>query len=212
MGLGSKLIGRLFAGQLRKPRGLVGRLTGRALARGNIESNDWTVSLLGIQPKDRVLEVGFGPGLAIKSAGELASEGWVAGIDHSETMVKQASKLNSRAIEGGRIELRRADVSSMPYNDEAFDKVFAVNIIYLWPDLESPVKELRRVMRPGGLLALYLAPLELVDKLGLRRSPLFTIHGVDDVFGALREADFTDVRVETKVLSDGTAKCVLTSK
>ncbi len=212
MGLRSRLIGRLFAGQLRQPRGLVGRLTGRALARGNKESNDWTVSLLGIQPKDHVLEVGFGPGMAINSAAKLASDGFVAGIDHSETMVKQASKLNSQGIESGRIELEKADVSSIPYSDETFDKVFAVNIIYLWPDLASPVQQLRRVMRPGGLLALYLAPLELVDKLGLRRSPLFTIHEVDDVLGTLRRAGFTNVRVETKVLSDGTAKCVLTRK
>ena len=68
MGLGPKLIGRLFAGQLRRPQGLLGRFIGGKMARQNKESNDWTVSLLNIQPNDHVLEVGFGPGLAIKSA------------------------------------------------------------------------------------------------------------------------------------------------
>lgn len=212
MGLGPKLFGRLFAGQLRRPQGLLGRFIGRKMAGQNKESNDWTVSLLDIQPNDHVLEVGFGPGLAIKSAAQLASDGFVAGIDFSETMVKQASKLNFQGIESGRIELKNADVSSIPYNSEAFDKVFAVNIIYLWPDLVSTVQELRRVLRPGGLLALYLAPLELVNKLGLRRSRLFTIHEVDDVVRVLREAGFTNTRVETKVLGDGTARCVPTRK
>ena len=212
MGLGSKLIGRLFGGQLRQPRGFVGRFTGRAMARGNQESNEWTLSLLEIQPYDHVLEVGFGPGQSIRSAAERASHGFVAGIDHSETMVREASKLNSQAIQSGRVELKRADVSSIPYTDDVFDKVFAVNVIYLWPDVAKPVRELRRVLKPGGLLALYLAPLELVDKLGLRRSPLFTIHGPDDVIEVLRNAGFIHPEVETKALRDGTAKCVLARK
>src|SRR5437899_9533240 len=66
-GLGSRLLGRLVARQLRRPRGLFGRVIGRGLARRNKEANDWTVSLLDIQPTDRVLEIGFGPGLAVRS-------------------------------------------------------------------------------------------------------------------------------------------------
>lgn len=182
------------------------------MARRNKESNDWTVSLLDIQSNDHVLEVGFGPGLSVRSAAKLASHGFVAGIDHSETMVREAGKVNSQEIQSGRIELKKADVSSIPYNDDTFDKVFAVNIIYLWPDLAKTVQELRRVMRPGGLLALYLAPLELVDKLGLRRSSLFTIHEVDDVVRVLRNAGFTNTAVGTRVLTDGTARCVLATK
>ena len=187
-------------------------MTGRAMARRNAESNDWTVSLLDIQPRDRVLEVGFGPGLAIRSAAGRASDGFVAGVDHSETMLREASELNSQGIQTGRIELRKADASSIPYDEGTFDKVLAVNVIYLWPDLARTVRELRRVMRPGGLLALYLAPLERIDELGLRRSPLFTIHGVDDVVRVLLGAGFANPRVETRVLRDGTARCVLARK
>jgi len=51
-----------------------------------------------------------------------------------------------------------------------------------------------------------------VDKLGLRRSPLFTIHGPDDVIEVLRNAGFIHPEVETKALRDGTAKCVLARK
>jgi len=177
-----------------------------------MESNDWTVSLLDIQPNDRVLEVGFGPGLAVRSAAKLASQGFVAGIDHSETMVREAGKLNAQGIQSGRIELKKADVSSIPYNDDSFDKVFAVNVIYLWPDLEKTVRELGRVLRPGGLLALYLAPRELIDKLALGRSPLFTIYAADDVVQVLRDARFTNIAVETRTLPEGIARCVLARK
>src|SRR5438093_13726255 len=111
MGLGSKLIGRLFGGQLRQPRGFVGRFTGRAMARGNQESNQWTLSLLEIQPYDHVLEVGFGPGQSIRSAAERASHGFVTRVHHSETMVRDAGKLNSPPIQSGPVQLKRADIA-----------------------------------------------------------------------------------------------------
>ena len=61
----------------------------------------WTISLLNIKPDDRLLEIGFGPGFAIELVSKITSEGFVAGIDHSEVMVRQASKRNARAIREG---------------------------------------------------------------------------------------------------------------
>ena len=212
MSLRTILFGRLLASQIRQPRGLLGRLVGRGMARQNKESNDWTISLLNVQPDDHVLEVGFGPGLAIKSVSQIASKGFVAGIDFSRAMVQQASKLNASEVKAGRVELRNADVYSIPYDDDSFGKVFAVNVIYLWPNLPSVVSELKRVMKTGGILALYAAPIELVDKMGLRKSLLFTIHKLDDVAGALNKAGFAKVWVETEALSIGTANCVLAEK
>jgi ubiquinone/menaquinone biosynthesis C-methylase UbiE len=169
-----------------------------------------------VKPDDHVLELGFGPGLAIKSVSQQATKGFVAGIDFSQAMVQQASTLNATEIKEGRVELRNAEVSSIPYNDDSFDKVFAVNVIYLWPDITSVVNELKRVMKPEGILALYMASIELVDKMGLRQSPLFTIHQIDDVTKALNDAGFTKVWVETDTfssgLSSGKVNCVLAEK
>jgi ubiquinone/menaquinone biosynthesis C-methylase UbiE len=131
-------------------------------------------------------------------------------------MVQQASKLNAVEIKEARVELKNADVSSIPYKDDSFDKVFAVNVIYLWPDISGVVNELTRVTKPGGTLALYMASLELVDKMGLRKSPLFTIHKLDDVAEALGKAGFAKVWVETDTfssgLSSGKVNCVLAEK
>ncbi len=212
MSLQAFIFGRLLASQARQPRGIIGKIVGRGMARQNKESNDWTISLLNIQAEDHVLEVGFGPGVAIKSVSQMTTKGFVAGIDFSKAMVQQASKLNQSEIKSGRVELKIADVSSIPYDGESFDKIFAVNVIYLWPNLPSVVNELKRVMKTGGILALYAAPIELVDKMGLRKSLLFTIHKLDDVAGALNEAGFAKVWVETEALSIGTANCVLAEK
>lgn len=87
--------------QARRPSGFVGRFVSRSMARQNKESNDWTVSLLDVLPTDRILEVGFGPGAAVKSVAELTPEGFVAGIDFSETMVQQAGRLNAAGVAAG---------------------------------------------------------------------------------------------------------------
>lgn len=212
MSLRTMLFGRLLAHQLQQPKGLIGKLVGRAMGRQNKESNDWTISLLDIKPDDRVLEVGFGPGLAIQSAVQMASNGFVAGIDFSQAMLQQANKLNIVKIKEGRIELKNADVRAIPYNEDSFNKVFAVNVIYLWPDLPVVLKELKRVMKSGGILALYFASLDLVDKMGFRQSPLFTIHNPDKVADALNDAGFTRVWIETSILSNDTVNCVLAAK
>lgn len=67
-------------------------------------------------------------------------------------------------------------------------------------------------MKPKGILALYMAPPEMMDKLGVRRSPLFTLYDVDDVVRVLEEAGFGEVSVKTEALAVGTASCVLAKK
>ncbi len=82
--------------QFKKPNGILGRMAGwiMAIHPSNRERNRWTVSLLGIQSQDALLEIGFGPGLGVQLASQKASTGLVAGIDFSETMLKQALKRN----------------------------------------------------------------------------------------------------------------------
>jgi hypothetical protein len=69
--------------QFGHPSGLIGHLVGRLMARKNRERIAWAVDLLAVQPTDQVLEVGFGPGVAIEQVAKLAPAGFVAGIDHS---------------------------------------------------------------------------------------------------------------------------------
>jgi SAM-dependent methyltransferase len=186
-------LSRAIDAQTRKPTGLLGRLIGLTMVRMNEGAARWTVSLLDIKPESRVLEVGFGPGVAIHYASEKASEGFVAGIDYSETMVQAARKRNAAAIEAGRVELRHGDVSDLPYPDESFDTAFAIHSIMFWPEPVDGLEELRRVLKPNGLLAITIVPKgrrpDLPPELG-------TVYDSDEVAAMLSEAGYRDVRVE----------------
>lgn len=140
------------------PKGFLGVVAGWLMARMSVELNAWAVSKLDVQPHEHVLEIGFGPGLGIRFIAERAIHGFVAGIDPSPVMMRQARRRNAAGINAGRIELRAGSVPSLPYGDSRFDKVLSVNNVMLWPGPGQSVKEVRRVMKPGGRLVITLNP------------------------------------------------------
>ncbi len=71
--------------------------------------------------------MGFGPSVTIQLLSRIAVDGFIAGIDRSETMVQQASYRNASAIRQGQVELKHGSVSHLPYGNESFDKAFASN-------------------------------------------------------------------------------------
>jgi SAM-dependent methyltransferase len=116
-------------GQAHHPRGAAGRVTAWEMAHrpSNRQRSVWVVSLLGAQPSSRILEIGFGPGVAVAELVR-AGAGHVYGIDHSGVMLRQASRRNAAAIRAGRVTLMRASVDQIPPAlDGPFDAIFAVN-------------------------------------------------------------------------------------
>jgi ubiquinone/menaquinone biosynthesis C-methylase UbiE len=189
------MIARFFAGELRSPTGFFGRLVGNVMAHGNAYEANWTVSLLNIQPDNHILEIGFGPGVAIQHAAQKAINGLVAGIDYSETMVHVARKRNTAAIKAGRVDLKHGEVSSLPYLDESFDKAFSIHCIYFWANPVDDVKELRRSLKLGGLLAVTIMPKDKWPKERPAPPDIFTLYSGDEVARMLSGAGFHDVRV-----------------
>jgi SAM-dependent methyltransferase len=120
----------------------------------NRQRNLWVVSLLSVQPTDRVLEIGFGPGIAIKELSRLATAGHVYGVDHSAVMVSQASKRNARAIRAWHATLQRASVENLPNFGQPLDTILAVNSMGFWPDPRRSLRELRTKLRPGRQIAI----------------------------------------------------------
>src|SRR5271155_1491762 len=110
-----KQLGRRIVSQFMNPRGLPGRFVGweMALRASNRRRNVWAVSLMDVQPSDRVLEVGFGPGIAIREIARRATRGEVVGIDRSSVMRAQAARRNKSAIREGRVSLAVASIEDL---------------------------------------------------------------------------------------------------
>ena len=135
------------------PRGPLGRLGGRLMARNSEETAHWVIGdVLRIAPDDAVIDVGFGPGVAIKLAAQRAHRGFVAGVDPSLRMIEQATQRNVEAIRAGRVQLRYGTADYLRFGDDTFDHAVAMNSLHLWPDPLAGLRELRRVLKPQGVI------------------------------------------------------------
>jgi SAM-dependent methyltransferase len=191
-------------GQAHHPRGAAGRVTAWEMAHrpSNRQRNRWVVSLLGIRPADRVLEIGFGPGLAIAELAR-AGAGHVYGIDHSGVMLRHAARRNAAAIRAGRVTLIRASVDQLPLAlDGPFDAILAVNSLAFWPAPAQRLAELRQLLAPGGRIAIASQPRCPGATADTSRS---AARQIEDL---LKDAGFMHVNTQTLPLSPPVA-CVL---
>jgi putative CocE/NonD family hydrolase len=191
-----------ISAQFARPTGLMGRLAGMVLATANEPINAWTLTLLDVAPHHRVLEIGFGPGVAIQKLSRVVAAGHVTGVDHSELMVRQARRRNARAIRAGRVDLRCGTVSALDDPPGSFDRIFAVNSVQLWPDPVDTMRRLKALLRPGGLIALTFHPRFARDEKMVRDAGRAI--ATNAAAAGLRE-----VRVELKSFTPVPAVCVL---
>ncbi len=198
--------------QFRLPRGLLGQVAGRLMAIVNEPLNRMTVDLLEVRPEDHVLEIGFAHGKAIEMIAGLASEGLVAGVDPSETMIKLGSRTNERFIQSGRVELKLGSISDIPYEGGRFDKVYTVNTAYFWPSPEEDLKEMRRVLKDGGTLIVSFRGRGARRGLASLFGPGLQKSEVEVLMTRMEGAGFGGLRVEERKLGLRTGVCVIGTK
>lgn len=140
--------------QLRRPAWLPGRIIARHMNSSHYKLTTWGLSHLQVDPASVCLDVGCGGGRTIQQLALLAPNGKVHGIDYSTASVAVARQTNSAAIESGQVDIRHGSVSNLPFADDTFDLVTAVETLYYWPNLEADLREVRRVLRPMGRVAI----------------------------------------------------------
>lgn len=142
--------------QFRHPQGVRGRLMGHVMKLINARPYKLAVSALAPVPSDRILELGCGPGAGVALLSRLTCRGVVHGLDKSEMMIGQARDLNLEKIQSGQVQLHLASFDQIPLPDQSVDKVLAVNVAYFWKAAGSTLNEIRRVLRPGGRVCVYV--------------------------------------------------------
>ncbi|SHO59104.1 class I SAM-dependent methyltransferase [Vibrio quintilis] len=198
-------IGTKILNQFKQPTGMLGILAGKIMAgrASNIERNEWTLSLLKLNSTDRVLEIGFGPGVAIEKASNIVKEGVIVGIDHSAIMMNQASKRNAKAIENGRVKLYPGSDMILPESELPFDKIYSVNVVQFWPEPTEVLKRLRKMLTPDGVIATTYMPRQLNEK--------YACSGITagQITAWSEAAGFSEICVEEKVFNSAPAISVL---
>lgn len=191
--------------QFARPVGFWGNVAGFIMAHrsSNLQRNEWAISLLNLQPDDRILEIGFGPGVAIQKMSRIVTQGLVVGVEHSEVMLEQAAKRNQKAIAAGRVGLILASISALPTFDTPFNNVLDINGFQFWKDKEAALRRLKELMYPGGTIALAHQPRnkKATENDATEAGEKFARY--------LEAAGFGDVRIERKLMKPVSTVCVL---
>ncbi len=204
---------RRVAQQLSNPNGMTGKLVGMLMTRANRLPTRLAIDALGILPGHNVLDLGCGPGQAIAQMLPLAFPGRVSGIDQSPTMIGQAQRANRAAIASGRARLDLGAFEKLPYRDASFDRILASNVAYFWHDGDAVLREVRRVLKPGGRLSIYVTDAETMRGWKIARAGTHRLFSPEDLRGMLVQAGFapTGVAVDTVKLPAGVSGIVATA-
>jgi ubiquinone/menaquinone biosynthesis C-methylase UbiE len=162
--------------------------------------------------QDIILDVGCGGGRTVSKLAGIATQGKVYGIDHSIESVAMALRTNKQWIDIARVEVREASVSRLPFSDGAFDVITAVETHFWWPALPTDLREVLRVLKPGGRLIIiaevYKGSKAFTSKAVERYSEKtgMALLSVEEHRELFTNAGYSDVQVNTE-LSKGWICC-----
>ncbi|OPJ63543.1 class I SAM-dependent methyltransferase [Clostridium oryzae] len=187
--------------QCRKPTGHSGKTVVEDMNKSHYELTSWGIKGLNIEKEYTILDAGCGGGVTVGRLAQLASQGEVFGIDYSEDCVKWASQHNETLIQFGRVHILRGSVDKLPFNDNKFNIVTAVETIYFWPDLVSCFCEIGRVLKSNGKFVV-INEIYKSEKFKERNEKLISssnmaIHSPQELKELLQQAGFKNISIET---------------
>jgi SAM-dependent methyltransferase len=182
----------LIARQSRHPSGWFGEIVARVMALETAPANRIAVEQLAVTAGEDVLEVGCGHGRTLARIAR-APCGFLAGVDPSEVMVRLARRRLRSQIAIDRAEISLGTSRALPYADARFDAVLAVHVLYFWTDAVADLREIRRVLRPGGRALLGYRPSD-AEALGQFPASVYTLQSVASTEQLLAAAGFESIR------------------
>jgi len=186
--------------QARMPTGRFGTFCARLMNIGHSNVTRWGLSHISINKNDMILDIGCGGGKTVNTLAKIATEGKIYGIDYSEVSVAVSTSKNKRLIEKGQVKILHTSVDSLPFSDDMFDLVIAVESYDFWSDLINNLKEIRRVLKTGGSLIL-VNEMYRDERFEKRNSNLarignFTYHLPEEYRVFLRDAGYSSIKIE----------------
>ena len=183
------MLRKFIALQFKKPSGWLGIWSSNKMIKGNRKHYDRLINDLDLQPHDKLLEIGYGPGRGIYTIAETCPSCTIHGIDFSSLMYKRATAYNKASIQKGNVLLQHGDFLKLPIAENHYDKVFCLNVVYFWNELKEPFAKGFSVLKKGGSFYIYMADSStLIEK----KAPgsVFNFYSTAEVAEALKSVGF----------------------
>ncbi len=183
--------------QFKQPKGLLGKFVSLVMRKMNNKIYDVIIDKMSIKDHETIFEIGYGHGMGIKKI-LTKNDCQISGIDISQTMQQVALKRNKTFIEQGKAKLFYGDFLSHEMPDLSFDKIFCLNVVYFWDELEIPFSKIKKGLKKDGSFYLYMdAPTQLVQQ-GLIQEGIFRMYTIDEVIDKLALVGFSQIDFQHK--------------
>ena len=178
------------------PQGRMGRAMLKFMNLCHAPLTNWGLKLVDIQDGWTMLDIGCGGGATLQRLLKRSKDVKVYGIDISEESVAKAKKVNAEVLDK-QVFVTQGSAEKLPYEDEKFDLVTAVETVYFWPHLPDCLKEVRRVLKQGGKFAIMV---EVVNSDSKWTNVVegMTAYSPEDLKKLLNEAGFIQTEIHRK--------------
>ncbi|MBC8388704.1 MAG: class I SAM-dependent methyltransferase [Actinobacteria bacterium] len=179
----------------KKPTGFFGKILAKGMAWGHKDFYKNTARVLDLKNDDKYLEIGFGSGLFIKKYASHVEK--IAGIDYSEDMLNLADNINKDLVKSGKAEFKRGDAVSLPWENNEFSAVVGIEIFYFLPEPKASLKEIYRVLAPGGRLVIEMSynKDDGLDHTRDIKKMNLNLYSSDQIIQILKETGFVDIAI-----------------
>ena len=178
------------------PQGRMGRAMLKFMNLCHAPLTNWGLKLLDIQDSWTMLDIGCGGGATLQRLLKRSKGAKVYGIDISEESVTKAKKVNAKVLDK-KVFVTQGSAEKLPYEDGKFDLVTAVETVYFWPNLPICLKEVRRVLKSGGKVAIMV---EVIDGDSMWTNVVegMTAYSLEELKKLLDDAGFTQTEIHRK--------------
>ena len=185
-----------FFSQCARPEGKLGRVMLSFMNYTHAPLTNWGLKLVDVQDGWTMLDIGCGGGATLQRLLKRSQDAKVYGIDISEESVAKAKKVNAEVLDK-QVFVTLGSAEKLPYEDEKFDLVTAVETVYFWPNLPNCLQEVRRVLKSGGKFAILV---EVVDSDSKWTNVVegMTAYSPEDLKKLLNEAGLTQTEIHRK--------------
>lgn len=142
------------AGNPARPTGEAGQQMLARMNESHAALTAWGLSHFHWRGDETVLDIGYGGGANLHRMSAHITTGHLTGVDYSATSVQTSRQTNADDIAAGKMTVCEGSVEALPFTDQTFDKITTVESFYFWPNPPENLKEIHRVLKPGGTFLL----------------------------------------------------------
>jgi len=184
---------KIIGNQFKKPSGFLGKIVSNIMINGNLPEYRMLINNMKIQANDKLLEIGFGPGVGINLIASNNQFSEIYGIDFSELMYKRAFKRNQAFISKNKVKLFYGDFLNTEIEINNFDKIYCLNVVYFWDSLETPFRKIRKLLKENGEFLIFMAKKEDLDKILFTKDGIFNRYSIEYIENTLKATGFNNV-------------------